>query len=146
MRVKFKSRMKYYNILIAAFLLFCLNSCGEPDSNGKEELSSTIETVSPKTFKEMLADVTSPQLIDVRTPEEVALGKLEKSVNLNWKSAGFDTQIKMLDTSQVVFVYCNSGGRSAKAARKLASIGFPKVVNMSGGYKEWSALGLNNEP
>lgn len=144
--------MKYLTIPIAAFLMLCLTACGgnaqggdaHGHSDGETETTvvSKIETVGPEAFNDMLVGVESPQLIDVRTPGEVAEGKLEGSVNMDWNGDEFESQIKTLDTSQPVYVYCAMGGRSAKAAKKMAELGFPKVVDMSGGYTEWSAKGM----
>ncbi|MEQ8661676.1 MAG: rhodanese-like domain-containing protein [Gammaproteobacteria bacterium] len=36
-------------------------------------------------------------------------------------------------------VYCQSGGRSAMAARALGELGWTNVVSLAGGYGAWSA-------
>ena len=36
-----------------------------------------------------------------------------------------------------VIVYCDSGSRSAGAARKLTQLGFAKVFNLAGGLDAW---------
>jgi rhodanese-related sulfurtransferase len=41
-----------------------------------------------------------------------------------------------------IVVQCASGGRSLLAAETLRKMGYPNVVNMAGGFKEWSARGF----
>ena len=41
---------------------------------------------------------------------------------------------------QKIYVYCRSGKRSAKAAARLDSLGFKRVVNLLGGYKAYQEL------
>ena len=50
-----------------------------------------------------------------------------------------------LDKSKPVLVYCASGGRSAKSAKIYKEAGFTKVYNLLGGFRAWSAKGLNIE-
>jgi phage shock protein E len=34
-------------------------------------------------------------------------------------------------------IYCAAGGRSAKAAALMQSLGFKKVYELKGGYRNW---------
>lgn len=72
-------------------------------------------------------------LVDVRTPEEFAAGHLGNAVNINWLSRDFVNRFNAVDKEKTVYVYCEKGGRSAKAAKVLDSLGF-KVVDLTGGY------------
>jgi rhodanese-related sulfurtransferase len=40
-----------------------------------------------------------------------------------------------------VLVYCASGGRSAKAAKALAAMGYTSVHDLSGGIRRWQSEG-----
>lgn len=82
------------------------------------------------------------QLIDVRTAEEFSEGHLPNALNIDYLNASFKDEIKTLDKERPVYVYCKSGGRSAKAAAILKEHGFVKVVNLQGGYSEWTNAGL----
>lgn len=71
-------------------------------------------------------------MIDVRTPEENALGSIEGSINI-W----LDTMREHLDEipkDKKIIVYCGTGLRSYFAARILMQSGFKEVYNLSGGY------------
>lgn len=105
----------------------------------KGQTNSAFQTIDVKTFAEKLKSVENPQLIDVRTPEEFATEKIENAVNVNWNGENFEAQCNKLDKTKPVFVYCKVGGRSAKAATKLAEMGFTTIYNLDGGIMKWNA-------
>lgn len=72
--------------------------------------------------------------IDVRTPTEIAHGKLAGAKEINITSSNFKTQIEKLDKNQPYIVYCRSGMRSARACRIMEQEGFTDVTNVAGGY------------
>ena len=76
-------------------------------------------------------------LLDVRTRQEVAHGKIDGSVNIPLDS--LRERIAELDISKPVYTLCHSGVRSYAAARILAQKGFD-VYNLSGGYRLYSSL------
>ncbi len=85
-------------------------------------------------FNKLLAATDQAQLIDVRTPSEFSSGHLDGAVNINFNDASFDTKIGQLNKSQPVFIYCQAGGRSGKAYKKMKAMGFEQVYDMEGGY------------
>ena len=80
-------------------------------------------------------------LVDVRTPEEYDQGHLEGALNIDWFAPDFASQWEGIDKDQTIYVYCKVGGRSAKAAQKLDSLGYRHVVNLTGGYDAYLAAG-----
>ena len=62
-------------------------------------------------YKQML-EKENVLLLDVRTPEEFALGKISKASNLNFYEAGFAKKLEELDKDQTYLIYCAAGGRS----------------------------------
>jgi phage shock protein E len=82
-------------------------------------------------------------LLDVRTPEEWAKGKIASSKCINIKEENFITEANKLDKNMPVFVFCAAGVRSASATKKLQAAGFKNVINLiSAGYTELAAKGL----
>lgn len=78
------------------------------------------------------------QLIDVRTAEEYEIGKIDDAINFDVnQSNSFLQQIKALDKSKPVYVYCKVGGRSNRAAKILNKEGFAQIFDYSGGYNDW---------
>jgi rhodanese-related sulfurtransferase len=76
-------------------------------------------------------------VIDVRTPEEIADGKIGDAMELNFYDRDFADRLLQLDKEKEYFIYCKSGGRSAKTARLMIQNGFGKVSNLEGGYTDW---------
>jgi rhodanese-related sulfurtransferase len=110
--------MKFY--VPAMLLSFLSLSCSQIKTK-------PITEVSQKDIKNVL-------LVDVRTPEEFAAGHLDHAVNMNWYDPDFMYQFNAVDKQRTIYVYCKKGGRSAKAAEVLDSLGF-KVVDLTGGYE-----------
>ncbi len=77
-------------------------------------------------------------LIDVRTPEEFAAGHIDHALNINWFDSDFAEQMGSIDSNETIYIYCKKGGRSDKASKLLDSLGYKRVVNLEGGYDDWS--------
>lgn len=76
-------------------------------------------------------------LIDVRTPQETAQGKIEGAKEIDFLAENFEIEIEKLDPEKTYLVYCRSGNRSAKACALMASKGFKYCYNLLGGYNAW---------
>lgn len=122
--------------LILLIISFAISSC-----NGQH--SKNIETVAPDAFSKVIGENNNAQILDVRTPEEFESEHIDKSININWLSDDFVSKTEKLDKTKPVFVYCKSGGRSAKAADKLSELGFTKIYNLAGGILKWNSAGLS---
>jgi rhodanese-related sulfurtransferase len=81
------------------------------------------------------------QLVDVRTPAEVANGKIKGATTININDADFKDKISKLDKSKPVAVYCGVGGRSGRASTMLTQLGFKQVFDLAGGMTAWNAQG-----
>lgn len=70
-------------------------------------------------------------LLDVRTPFEYGSGHIPSSRNIPLDR--ITTCIDVItDKSTPLFVYCQSGGRSARAASALIKMGYSNVTNIGG--------------
>ena len=78
-------------------------------------------------------------LVDVRTEEEFARGALPGAQNISVTSLAFGVDILKLDKDQPVMIYCQKGGRSARAAVIMKTLGFSKIYELEGGYSAWEA-------
>jgi rhodanese-related sulfurtransferase len=79
-------------------------------------------------------------ILDVRTAQEYAGGKIEGSKNLDvLKTDLFTTSIQKLDKNKKYYVICRSGRRSLKAANQMKNAGFKNVINITGGMQAWEA-------
>lgn len=82
------------------------------------------------------------QLVDVRTPGEVASGKIANAVNIDYNSDTFDELAAKLDPAKPVLVYCKVGGRSTRAVKVFQSLGFKEIYELDGGIISWNASNL----
>ena len=73
------------------------------------------------------------QVIDVRTPEEYALGYIEGAILIDYKAADFHASISALNRKVTYLIYCRSGNRSGKASIIMDSLGFQKIYDLKGG-------------
>ncbi|NBR14744.1 MAG: rhodanese-like domain-containing protein [Flavobacteriales bacterium] len=87
-------------------------------------------------FKSMMKDKNA-QILDVRTAKEVAEGKIDGSVNIDYFSPNFLEKASKLDKNKPVLIYCAAGGRSLSAAKDLKKAGFKKVYDLQGGFDNW---------
>ncbi len=77
-------------------------------------------------------------VVDVRTPEEVAAGKVEGAVNIEYQDILAGAQKLGLKKDDTIHLYCRSGRRSGLAQEALQSAGFTHVDNL-GGYEQAQA-------
>jgi phage shock protein E len=70
------------------------------------------------------------KVIDVRTPEEFRDGAYPGSFNI--PLAELDKRLNEIPKDKPIVLYCQSGARSAAAARVLKKAGYTDVVNAGG--------------
>lgn len=121
--------MKFKSLLSTFLLLF-----------GLFAQAQTPVLLSADRADSLLKATPNLQVLDVRTAEEFAGGHLQQARNLDVRDSAFVRNLRRLDPSRPVLVYCLVGGRSAKAAALLAQNGFT-VYDMQGGFTKWNAAG-----
>lgn len=100
-----------------------------------------IETakMKPADLKALMADKPDTvQLVDVRDPEEFDEGHIPGAINCPLKD--FALQSGILDKKKKVIVYCNAGGRSYKAYRKLMRLGYSDIGQTL--FADWKEAGM----
>lgn len=102
-------------------------------------LSSAQTKLTVSQFDSIIHKDKTIQLIDVRTPAELATGIIKGSKNIDFSSPDFVTRMSALDKSKPVAVYCAVGGRSGKSALKLKELGFTQIYDLAGGMTAWHA-------
>lgn len=80
-------------------------------------------------------------LIDVRTKSEFENGHLDKAGQINYYSFDFKQRLLLLSQDAPIYLYCNTGYRSQKAAEFLKEEGYTKVYNLSLGIMDWNLKG-----
>ena len=103
------------------------------NTGGKMELLPVAE------FRKQVEATPNAQLIDVRTPAEVAQGALPNAKNVDFRAPNFKEELAKLDKTKPLYIYCQRGGRSASAAQVANELGFQHVIDMEGGYEAYTA-------
>ncbi|MCT8340797.1 rhodanese-like domain-containing protein [Flavobacteriaceae bacterium TK19130] len=124
--------------MFAIVVLFSCIAC----NNGSAQEDTVLK---PSEFLQKLQEDNSAQLVDVRTVEEFSASHLRDAQNICVTDDDFEERVKALDKSQPVYVYCRSGGRSARAAKTLRDLGFERVYDLDGGILNWEKEGLETE-
>lgn len=92
-----------------------------------------VKTLTEEQFRE---GYRKAQLIDVREPNEFDNGHILGARNIPM------TQMKMrlqeIRPDKPVYLYCQSGMRSGRAAQLLYKKGYKDLSHLQGGFKKWT--------
>ena len=75
-------------------------------------------------------------IVDVRRPDEFAKGHIPGAINVPNEDIADEQPAELPDLDQVLLVHCQTGRRSAAASKKLADIGYTRVLEF-GGIMTW---------
>lgn len=94
--------------------------------------------ITPRDTKKLIDEQADFVLIDCRTPEEVAAGKIEGSIHLPLQQLEKrEAELAQWKGKKIV-VYCRSGNRSGKFVDALQAKGFSDAKSMAGGIVLWN--------
>ena len=131
---------RHLNTLLLPLLLctggLALTNCNAQTTPETATQQVTYANLSPEEFKAKMTE-ENVVILDVRTPGEVAGGKIEGAKELDYRATNFEQELLNLDPEKTYLVYCASGGRSSNACEKMVQNGYQKVYNLRGGYKAW---------
>lgn len=132
--------MKLSYLILFSFLLCGTGGCFTVRSN-KDFLYSKL---SPAEYAAVLRDSSNYYLIDVRTAAEYNRSHLAGAVNFSYLNFHIGRDVDTLDRNKTVLIYCQTCHRSPLAVRKMKKMGFRKVYDLKGGYKNWMASRSNS--
>jgi adenylyltransferase/sulfurtransferase len=89
-----------------------------------------------RTLKQRQDDGDFPQLVDVRTPQEWAICRLDGATLIPLQE--LPSRLDELDATREIVLYCHVGVRSAMAVEFLRGKGFSRARNLEGGIDAWS--------
>lgn len=121
--------MKKILILVTAvFMTLALSACSKDYTN-----------ISNSELADMLTDHPEYQFVDVRTSTEYYDTKIPGfTINIDYYIFEDDySLLDSLDKDIPVVLMCNSGNRSASAAKILIAEGFTTVYNLENGIQGW---------
>ena len=76
-------------------------------------------------------------LLDIRTPEEFANGRIRGAKLIDYYSSEFVERLKKLDRNKTYLIYCRSGNRTGRSLAIFKRLGFGKVYQLEGGLIGW---------
>ena len=120
---------KMISLFLSAFMLTGCAGSGN-QKNAYRQISMD-EAVS------MMAQETDYIILDVRRPDEFALGHIPNAINVANESIGTSEISELPNKDQLIMVYCRSGRRSKEAAEKLVKLGYTNIVEF-GGILDWT--------
>ena len=81
---------------------------------------------------EEMKRIPNALLADVRNPAEYNGGHIPGSINFAMSRILKEAETEFPDKSVPMYVYCQSGARSARAGKLLDLLGYEKVVDLGG--------------
>lgn len=108
-------------------------ACGPAPVQKTQKISNT-ELIA-------LMKKSDTQLVDIRTPKEVAKGYIKGAQNIDFYRDDFLAKMDQLDKEKPLAVYCRSGTRSGHSISKLVSLGFKEIYDVTGGFNSWKSEG-----
>jgi molybdopterin/thiamine biosynthesis adenylyltransferase/rhodanese-related sulfurtransferase len=108
------------------------------------QIKSRIDEVDPAVVREQSSN--GALIVDVREPEEWGTGHIPGAKHVPKSYLESRIEGAASDRSQHIVLYCQSGNRSAWAARTLIEdLGYEHVESMTGGFTLWKDRGYEVE-
>lgn len=92
--------------------------------------------VKPLSQEEFIKGYRKAQLIDVREPNEYNGGHILGARNI--PVTQMKQRMKEIRADKPVYLYCQSGLRSGRAAQMLYRKGYRDIYHLQGGFKKWT--------
>lgn len=98
-----------------------------------QEMDAKLQ-VAPREVKQWIDSGEDFSFIDVRTPEEIRIARIEQAEALDFDAP--DRYMGLPHDRKIVF-HCQSGDRSLDVAAYFKGHGFERVYSMRGGLEAW---------
>uniref|UniRef100_UPI0040482F8C rhodanese-like domain-containing protein n=1 Tax=Algoriphagus sp. TaxID=1872435 RepID=UPI0040482F8C len=132
----------FFGLLLLTGLYACQPSSKTESSNTANPTQTASNSFVTLTAQEFATKSPTGTVIDVRTSGEIAQGKIEGAVELDYYRGDFMDQVSQISKDQEVYLYCAVGARSEEAARMLIQQGYTRVYHLQGGIQAWYQEGL----
>ena len=103
--------------------------------------TAKVNKINPVEFQQLIKK-PGGVLLDVRSQNEYKNGHIANSGQLNYYALDFRKRLLLLPKNEPVYLYCNTGWRSEKAAQILAENGYRNVFNLEHGIMDWELQNL----
>jgi adenylyltransferase/sulfurtransferase len=109
--------------------------CGITPAAPESVTANTATEIASVELKQRLDRGDALTIVDVREPNEYQINRIAGSVLI--PLGDIPKRYNELNPNDEIVVHCKVGGRSAKAADFLRSVGFKRVLNLKGGILDW---------
>lgn len=101
-------------------------------------LKSQLNNLSQQAFKEKLTN-SNCIIVDVRTEQEYTSAHIIGAINIDYFSETLIEELRELDHSKEVLIYCRTGRRSIRVCTLMKNGGFDteKIFNLEEGFSSW---------
>ena len=130
-------KLKLTLILFSLLLITSLQVSAEETS---AKPAATAKRIGVEEYDKLRAD-TNNVLLDVRSAAEFEKGRIPLAVNIDINSSKFTEKVAALDTNKTYLVNCAVGMRSARACKKMETMGFKKLYDLEPGFDGWKKAG-----
>ena len=124
-------------LLLAALLFPAAARSAEPTTPAP---AATVNRIGVEEYDKLRAD-TNNVILDVRSVAEFEKGRIPRAINIDINSKTFAERTAALDRNKTYLVNCAVGMRSAKASKKLATMGFKNLYDLGPGFDGWKKAG-----
>lgn len=123
--------MRAFPVLL---LGLALGACGAPSGRG-----SNLSPAKADSLIQAHKSDSSFLLLDIRTPQEYAMGHMPHAKLVDFYAPNFQSEIAKLPRNAPILLYCRSGNRSGQALDLMQGMGFTDVRHLAGGINLWQA-------
>jgi rhodanese-related sulfurtransferase len=126
-------------LMMAAVIFTACQTAPMKKSDASIAVKQGVTEMTPQEAKPAV-EAAYAQFIDVRTPEEYKAGHAERTKNIPLDELA--QNLDKLEKNEPVYLICQTGMRSMKAAQMMNEAGFPQTVSIAGGTTAWQDAGF----
>jgi molybdopterin/thiamine biosynthesis adenylyltransferase/rhodanese-related sulfurtransferase len=116
----------------------------KPVVSARDYLAAVKQQIREETAHDAAARLESeprPVVVDVRERDEYEQGFIPGAIHIARGNLESRVEANIPDRNAPVIIYCESGNRSAYAAKTLTELGYTDVVSLAGGFSGWKDNG-----
>jgi rhodanese-related sulfurtransferase/glutaredoxin-related protein len=125
-----------HKIITAALTLFMTSSIIAQTETGDAPAPLGVDSFAAKISRQ-----SSPQIIDVRTPEEFVMNHINGAINVDLKAANYLDGLKQFNKKKPVFIYAIQNYRPGLLSKELREKGYAEVYELKSGIASWIGAG-----
>lgn len=96
-------------------------------------------SLTPQEFYDQIKGAAVVQLVDLRAAKDFQKGYIKKAYNIDYEADNFEEiLLQTFSKAKPIYIYCMDGVRSTDAKVYLKELGFANVIELSGGFSNWT--------